>query len=141
MGLIIPSLQDLEKLGWEMRGFRTGRDGIRFGYRKAKGPLDSELSEFRWRQDYVEVPAGHAVPRHYHEKRVEGFIVLYGEATLLTRDLSHFNRPEQTRSLKKGDTFDVPPRTNHRVENHGDASLYLLRIAIYDDPKDSVLME
>lgn len=67
----------------------------------------SETSVIRQRQ----APGG-ANPAHYHD-REEVMLLLAGRVNVTLED--------ETLELSQGDTLIVPPRTEHRIENTGDA--------------------
>lgn len=90
---------------------------------RARGKTDGE--EFA--QLYVTVAyPGKTKGKHYHERKVEWFCVVAGEAMLFLKD----TRTGKEESLPMGEknmvTVRIPPGIAHAITNTGNAPLYLV---------------
>lgn len=76
---------------------------------------------------------------HYHQKAVEWFLLIQGNAILKLEDVETHKQLEIEMSLEKAITVFIPNNVAHMVINNGDKDFILLAYTdILYDPKDTI---
>lgn len=76
--------------------------------------------------------------KHYHQRKVEWFCVVSGEATLFLRDTRTGEEERLPMGEKNMVTVRIPPHVAHAITNTGNTPLYLIVVVSEQfNPKDT----
>ena len=78
----------------------------------------------------------HTTSEHYHEKKHETFVIVYGEFGIMWRELD--GTVLGCRKFGPGNALVLPPRTVHRVECLSKNGGMIAEASSHDDPEDCV---
>ncbi|MGA2363180.1 MAG: NAD-dependent epimerase/dehydratase family protein [Candidatus Aminicenantales bacterium] len=89
------------------------------------------LSEFLKMEGHGQIFISRTLPgitrgNHYHDLKVEKFVVVQGDATIRFRHMASNERSEYSVSGSEFRVVDIPPGWTHSIENVGSAELVVL---------------